>query len=529
MNTKKLRFVLSLAFVLTLLGGVIPAAVGGQPPPGEASPLAKVAVVSAGPFLPEQAENRNRAPLDQEGGIFPGSRYIFHLEGLPVYPSEDEATPFYIDAVYPYPYQTLYKILGAADGFPPGKYISSCAHQAAQHTVHCVGEIPAGDPSQPIDFGDIDFFFVLEGTCSLYTDHQNTITIKLLTNLSIGLPTDEVVEPILDLTAVADSPAEGAKEVFIESGHQGPLLKWHDQSAGYVCGDGSNPYTQDIAYAVDIQKQGASARRVGDQQGNCARQVQLSQADLSCLDNGDPAPWTWTVSAVDLKYSPCVDPLLNSAAAGFLNFALARSPQGHLALIWQAAHQNFVDLAYTVYDANVHQWGADQYLSNDEAVEAAFSPAFANDGTLYLAYRKSQTDYITRSVQLSSTLSITVSNLPAQGRSDLYVLSNTVGRNLKVSNFSITPTIPAPGAPFTLQAQVENTGDLQAGPVKVRFSDGSTPLITVTVAPTITAGAVITATLGLLPTRCTLATPAAVRQRLPLRLRCGPATPSAAR
>jgi hypothetical protein len=113
---------------------------------------------------------------------------------------------------------------------------------------------------------------------------------------------------------------------------------------------------------------------------------------------------------------------------------------------------------------------------------------------MHLAYRKSQTEYVTRTFQISSTLAITVTDLPSQGRSDLYVLSHTIGRDLTVSDLTITPTNPTAGASVTLTAQARNVGDLEAGPVVVRFSDGPATIISYTVAPTLTAGTSITAT-----------------------------------
>jgi len=310
MNLKKLQFVLGLGLVLATLAAIVTPVVmarmnsiqesrslparapAATPPPDE------IRIVA---FSVEDAGNGSRSLTDNVG-MFPGVRFTYSIAMGPVY-YQEEARPFYIDAAYPYPYTELYQILG-----PYGQYIASCVHQG--HKVHCTGTIPAGDPETLVDPSSFDFFFVLEGTCSLYTDPQTTISIVPSSNLAPGIPYEETVEPILDLTAIAESPADGEKEVFIESSHQGPLLKWHDQTGGYVCGDGSDLLTQDIFYAAYIQQQGKQAQKVGDQVGECSRQIQLSEDDLSCLDDGDPAPWTWTVTAVDIKYSPCVDPLL---------------------------------------------------------------------------------------------------------------------------------------------------------------------------------------------------------------------------
>jgi hypothetical protein len=184
----------------------------------------------------------------------------------------------------------------------------------------------------------------------------------------------------------------------------------------------------------------------------------------------------------------------DSVAAGFLDPTLVRSPEGHLALAWQANHAELSDLAYSIYDAAAGRWGADQHLMQDDALEISTVSAFAADGTLHMAYRKEQTEYFTETVVFSPTLTVTYTNVPRAGASDLYVLEHTVGRDLTIGDLALSPDYPAPGAPVTLTARITNTGDLVAGPVVVQFSDAGTPVVTVTVSSGLTAGVSITAT-----------------------------------
>ncbi len=184
----------------------------------------------------------------------------------------------------------------------------------------------------------------------------------------------------------------------------------------------------------------------------------------------------------------------DSTASGFQDLRLSRSPAGHLALAWQEMYADGADLAYSVYDASSGRWGMDQPFMHDAALETAFAPAFTDDGTLYLAYRKSVTEYVTDTVEVSPTLSMTVTNMPQLGRSDLYLLNHTVGRDLTISDLTVTPAYPAAGEAVTLTAQVHNVGDLETGPIDVRFDDGADAIITVTVAPTLTAGTWVTTT-----------------------------------
>lgn len=183
-----------------------------------------------------------------------------------------------------------------------------------------------------------------------------------------------------------------------------------------------------------------------------------------------------------------------SLEAGFLAHTLVRSPEGHLALAWQSGHGGLTDLAYSIYDAAADRWSADQYLMQDDSLEISMAPVFATDGTLHIAYRKEQTEYVTETVVFSPTLTVTYTNVPRAGASDLYVLEHTVGRDLAISDLALAPAYPAPGDPVTLTAQAHNTGDLVAAPVVVQFSDEGTPVVTVTVSSGLTAGTSITAT-----------------------------------
>jgi CSLREA domain-containing protein len=166
----------------------------------------------------------------------------------------------------------------------------------------------------------------------------------------------------------------------------------------------------------------------------------------------------------------------DSIGAGFLGFSLNRAPNGNLALVWQAMGAAGSDLTYRIYDAATGTWSADQTLTAGTDVEAEHSPAFASDGSLYLAYQKITTEFVTQTITVSPTLSYTVTNLPVAGQSDLAFLEHTVGRDLTFDSFTITPTNPAPGQQVTLTAVLQNEGDLTVVAPQVAFYDGSSPI-----------------------------------------------------
>ncbi len=177
-----------------------------------------------------------------------------------------------------------------------------------------------------------------------------------------------------------------------------------------------------------------------------------------------------------------------SAEGGFLGFRLSRAANGNLALVWQAMQETGANLAYIVYDAAANAWGADQSLMRNTSVEAAHSPAFGADGNLYLAYQKIAVNLVTETIQISPTLTMTVTNLPQRGQSDLAFLAHTVGRDLMFDSLTVAPANPAPGQSITLTAVLRNAGDLSIVSPQVAFYDGATPIVTQTLALTLTAG-----------------------------------------
>ena len=101
-----------------------------------------------------------------------------------------------------------------------------------------------------------------------------------------------------------------------------------------------------------------------------------------------------------------------------------------LAVVWQTMEDSGANLAYTIYDAGADLWGADQTLMDDDDDEAAHSPTFGDDGTLYVAYQKVETQFVTRTFELSPTHTFEVTNIPQPGDSQLAFLAHTVGRDL---------------------------------------------------------------------------------------------------
>ncbi|MEA3396778.1 MAG: CARDB domain-containing protein, partial [Chloroflexota bacterium] len=206
----------------------------------------------------------------------------------------------------------------------------------------------------------------------------------------------------------------------------------------------------------------------------------LRGGDLVWLENSWTAGNAQTVRAA-------------STEAGFMGFTLNRDPAGNLAVVWQGTSDDGANLTYSIYDAANDSWGADNTLMNDADVEAAHSPAFGSDGTLYLAYQRIKTEFVTRTFAISPTASFTVTNFAQPGQSDLLFLAHTIGRDLTFAGLTITPANPAPGQAVTLTAVLRNAGDLAVVDPQVTFYDGATPIVTRTLAITLAAGYTATA------------------------------------
>ncbi len=163
--------------------------------------------------------------------------------------------------------------------------------------------------------------------------------------------------------------------------------------------------------------------------------------------------------------------------AGALGFSLSRAANGNLAMLWQAMGQEGADLAYTVYDATADAWSAARPLMSSANVEAAHSPAFGADGSLYVAYQKVSMDFVTRTFQISPTLAYTVTNLPQAGPSDLAIAApqlafydgatNIASRTLPLTltagytvSVQITSTLSLSPTAHTLRAAADPTGQV---------------------------------------------------------------------
>jgi CARDB len=164
----------------------------------------------------------------------------------------------------------------------------------------------------------------------------------------------------------------------------------------------------------------------------------------------------------------------DATSGAFLDFDLVADPNGNLGLLWQAFSGVGADAAFALYDAANSSWGAGSLLTSDGSLEESFAPALTAGGTLYVAYDKVAMEWVTETVEISPTLTISVSHVPRPVQTDLYLLSHTIERDLGIGSgdLAFSGGDPAPGSSVVVSATVHNLGDLAVTGGQVAFYDG---------------------------------------------------------
>ncbi len=155
--------------------------------------------------------------------------------------------------------------------------MDQCTHDTANHVIECTGGFPASDPTEMLS---THATFYVEGTCNLYPDPPEQLTVAGAITYSDG-DESETTEPIpvaptIDLTVLPDAPANGGLDVIIEAADgSGPVLQWHDQTAGLACGRPSamDPEQHDITYGAYLHKADEPLQEedvIGDEDGDPA-------------------------------------------------------------------------------------------------------------------------------------------------------------------------------------------------------------------------------------------------------------------
>jgi hypothetical protein len=132
-----------------------------------------------------------------------------------------------------------------------------------------------------------------------------------------------------------------------------------------------------------------------------------------------------------------------------------------------------VEIASSYYNANLDQWSLPAQLTQDGDAASALSLGW--DGQqVVVAYLKTQTIWTNVDFQVSGQ-TVTVTNVPQPGRTDLCLLTHSLGVDVAVQPGSVKfdPPNPAPGSVVTNSALIENLGDLPVQNLPLGFYDGN--------------------------------------------------------
>ncbi len=180
------------------------------------------------------------------------------------------------------------------------------------------------------------------------------------------------------------------------------------------------------------------------------------------------------VMKTDLSLVPpqTVVDLVAEASSGVADFSLATGQEGQIALVWQDASRERVDMWRAIYDPTLQTWSGAQQLTADDWMEHGIAPVYTASGDLVAVYDKVNTEFETRSVNVNGDL-IDV-QVPVPDRTDLYLMRHKVTGDLAVYSEDVTldPPDAAVGEVTTINAVVRNLGDVAAADVEVGFYDG---------------------------------------------------------
>ena len=161
------------------------------------------------------------------------------------------------------------------------------------------------------------------------------------------------------------------------------------------------------------------------------------------------------------------------AVTAISQFDLVQSATGTLAIVWQSTDGAAGGTSYVLYDPAADGWSAPHQLATDDRVDSVHAAALAPNGDLHMGYQQTALTYFTGTVAISTTQSISVTNMPQTGQSHLAYRTHTPSRDLTFDSLTLAPPNPAPGQMVTVTAVVRNAGDLTAIAPAVAVSVGT--------------------------------------------------------
>ncbi len=145
--------------------------------------------------------------------------------------------------------------------------------------------------------------------------------------------------------------------------------------------------------------------------------------------------WTSDTSAVALSNKQLISTLESEGRTGPLDFELLTGPAGSLAMVWQDASEDLVDMWWSFFVPNNvatgnGEWSLPERLTCDDSMEQGISPVLVpstGDLNLVAIYNKAKTQRTTRTVTVDGE-DIEIDNVPVRGQTDLYVVQHTIDK-----------------------------------------------------------------------------------------------------
>jgi hypothetical protein len=164
----------------------------------------------------------------------------------------------------------------------------------------------------------------------------------------------------------------------------------------------------------------------------------------------------------------------DSGTLSFEDFTLTAGPSGNLVVLWQGRGPQGTDVFYRVFDPASGSWSEDMQLTNDRDLERSFAATWDSAGNLTLVYNLVAVNEVTKSVTLDDGTAVQVEGALEFGQVDLRVLKRALRRDVGFRQGGlIVDCAPClPGQTATVQARVENLGDLPVSDVTVAFYAG---------------------------------------------------------
>ena len=176
--------------------------------------------------------------------------------------------------------------------------------------------------------------------------------------------------------------------------------------------------------------------------------------------------------------------------SGLADFRMATGTGGRIGLVWQDASEDLVDLWYAMYDPGspLAPWSKSLRLTQDDSMEYAASPAYADNGDLLVIYDKAAVTHETQIIDYGGE-PVTII-VPVLGQVDLCLAEHTKVGDLAVysQDLSLSNPNPLPGEVTIISAIVHNQGDVASSGIAVEFLDGVTVIGTATIAGPLVGG-----------------------------------------